>query len=32
LLLEDYIVMPAGTIDGMLRFMDAHRDVGITEC
>jgi GT2 family glycosyltransferase len=32
LLLDDDTVLRAGTIDGMVRFMDAHPDVGIAGC
>jgi N-acetylglucosaminyl-diphospho-decaprenol L-rhamnosyltransferase len=32
LLLDDDTVLRAGTIDGMIRFMDAHLDVGIAGC
>jgi GT2 family glycosyltransferase len=32
LLLDDDTVLPAGTIDGMVRFMDAHPEVGIAGC
>ena len=32
LLLDDDTVLGAGTIDGMVRFMDAHPEVGIAGC
>jgi hypothetical protein len=32
LLLDDDTVLRAGTIDGMVRFMDAHPEVGIAGC
>jgi GT2 family glycosyltransferase len=32
LVLDDDTVVRPGTIDGMVRFMDAHRDVGIAGC
>ena len=32
LLLDDDTVLRTGTIDGMVRFMDAHPDVGIAGC
>src|SRR5712671_3501711 len=32
LLLDDDTVLPPGTIDGMVRFMDAHSEVGIAGC
>ncbi len=32
LLLDDDTVLQAGTIDGMVRFMDAHPEVGISGC
>jgi GT2 family glycosyltransferase len=32
LLLDDDIVLRAGAIDGMVRFMDAHPEVGIAGC
>jgi GT2 family glycosyltransferase len=32
LLLVDDTVLGAGTIDGMVRFMDAHPEVGIAGC
>jgi GT2 family glycosyltransferase len=32
LLLDDDTVLSAGTIDGMVRFMDAHQQVGIAGC
>ncbi len=32
LLLDDDTVLRAGTIDGMVRFMDAHPDIGIAGC
>jgi GT2 family glycosyltransferase len=32
LLLDDDTVLAPGTIDGMVRFMDAHPDVGIAGC
>jgi GT2 family glycosyltransferase len=32
LMLDDDTVLPSGTIDGMVRFMDAHPAVGIAGC
>jgi GT2 family glycosyltransferase len=32
LLLDDDTVLRPGTIDGMVRFMDAHREIGIAGC
>src|SRR6266851_500975 len=32
LLLDDDTVLRAGTIDGMVRFMDAHPEIGIAGC
>jgi GT2 family glycosyltransferase len=32
LLLDDDTILRPGTIDGMVRFMDAHREIGIAGC